>query len=69
MQRLGRQQAHRNIESGKATFGAEPLPDPAVLVLDPAVLVLDPVWRWFCVQSRHSLTKSSKTFILARISA
>ncbi len=27
----------------KASFGAGPVPDPAVLVLDPAVLVLDPV--------------------------
>ena len=33
----------KTLSPAKASFGAGPVPDPAVLVLDPAVLVLDPV--------------------------
>ena len=32
----------KTLSPAKASFGAGPVPDPAVLVLDPAVLVLDP---------------------------
>ena len=48
----------KTLSPTKASFGAGPVPHPAVLVLDPAVLVLDPavlVPRSMDISGAHGL--------------